>query len=355
MSALYGVFATDRGFDFGRSHIRATGSFGFVLTPAGKEATIKDLVNILYGHGTNPKYPGPINGDLTEFDFNEVIVNAPIESQMDGCRDWIAQAFTRFYLMGLVTLCGQALEDTPALYENQLVTYHNFNQAIPNRASPLQPAPFWFPGIIDKKFKMTPTKELPHGVTVEPIRMWRGRFHDRDVTRLETVNVCTSDMSQQFTFRYNYHEPSRPTSSGRPSGGPPPSRGPGGRSDSGGGSGSRGGSGSGGRSGPSSNSSSGVTSGNRPTGETKSANSGGQQQPHAGTGARKVSGGGTTSGAAPAAPKAQSWISVKVDGVAKGMRDANAKPDQNGWVAVYDSQKQRKGYFNVKANVYKAA
>lgn len=79
---------------------------------------------------------------MTKFDIVEQQVDALVSSQMDGCRDWIAQAVTGFYLVGLLTLCGQELEATPAFYEGQQVTYRNFNELIPSGSNSIQPAPF---------------------------------------------------------------------------------------------------------------------------------------------------------------------------------------------------------------------
>jgi hypothetical protein len=289
---------TITGSNYQGSHRKATGSFGFVLTSAGKETTAKTLLNIILGRHSSQRQLGPLHGDLSQFDFNELQVAARTQSQMDGCRDWIAQAFTRFYLLGLITMCGQELQQTPALYEGQQVTYLNFNQHIPSRSATIQPAPFWFPDIIDKKFIMTPTAQHPTGVTIQPIKMWRGRFHDRTVTRQETVNVYNNNRSEHFTFCYNYTDSSRPSSAGGPSSGQPPSRG----------------------------------GGNGQTGT-----------------------GSTPAGGASTAERGQpSWVSVMVSGKEKGVRDANARPDKNGWVPVYDRKKNAKGHYHLLQKVYKA-
>lgn len=292
------------GSGFIGSHHKATGSFGFVLTPSGRNATVGSWIKILLGLSQTQQFPGSIRGDLTVFDFNEVQVDAPTRQQMDGCRDWIAQAFTRFYLVGLVTMCGQDLQETPALYGGQPVTYLNFNQTIPSRATGIQPAPFWFPDIIDKKFTMSPDPQHSRGVKVEPIRMWRGRFHDRNVLRHEMVTIYSNDGSQTFNFRYNYHAPPRTGSSGGSSGGQT--------------------GGAGGSSGHPSSSSSG--------------HGGGGSQPRA------------TSNAA----QAKTWVSVKVNGKEKGVRDANARPDNNGFVLVYDTKKVKVGTYNPQTKVFKS-
>ncbi|KAK7697170.1 hypothetical protein SLS64_013823 [Diaporthe eres] len=337
---------------FTGSHLRATGSFGFVLTPAGKAAKVEYWIGILMGRHGRQRYPGPIAGDMTDFDFNPLRVNARVQTQMDGCRDWIAQAVTRFYLVGLVTLCGQELEVTPALYDGEPVTYLNFNATIPNRSDSIQPAPFWFPDIIDKKFVMTPTAQHPRGVTIQSVPMWRGKFYDSNVVRSETVNVYNGNMSEHFTFRYNYHELPRPGSaSGRPGGSPPSQPPPGG---------------SGGSGAPSS-SSSGGSGAKKPTSVPNPGQPVGPPRPSAGAGAGASTGGnpgnrnqdsGTPSGGkpqsgqAPTVAKKHAWVPVKIKGQDKGSRDENARPDKHGWVPVY-SNKLHTGHFNPKTQEYK--
>lgn len=326
------------GSNFTGSHLRATGAFGFVLTPKGRESTVKTWITALVGRYTNQLYPGPVQGDLSQFDFHELRVDAPTESQMDGCRDWIAQAFTRFYLIGLVTMCGQELEETPALYNGRQVTYLNFSRAIPSRAHAIQPAPFWFPDIIDKKFTMTPTAEHPTGVTIQAIRMWRSKFHDRSVIRQETVNVYNNNRSEHFTFCYNYIDPSRPGSTGGASAGRPPSRGQGG-------------------SGPSSSPPSGA-GGSAQTGKPNTGRPSGSQPTNTSAGGGKPGNGGAPStGASTGNDGTPSWVVVNVKGEVKGVRNVNAKPDKDGCVIVYDQKSPGripKGRYHLQKKVYQA-
>lgn len=208
--------------NFTGSHQRASGSFGFPLTQRGGSTKVRDWIQILRAHHSQQQLLNHhgIRGDLTGFDFTEQFVaGAIMPQQVDGCRDWIAQAFTRFHQVGLVALFGQELDDTPALYQNNEVRYLNFNQAIPNRSNYLQPAPFWFPDIIDKKFVARPTAEIPNAVRIQSLPMHRGRFHDATVVRQEIVIVSNMDGSDTYPFYYNYYNEA---SAGGPPGGPPP-------------------------------------------------------------------------------------------------------------------------------------
>lgn len=249
-----GVF-TIKSAEFPKSHTKATGAFGFAVTPTGKLFRVRDWVRVLLGrYNQQLQNSMGIGGDMTEFDFKEV------QGHMDGCRDWITQAFTRFYLMNLVTLCGIEMKDTPALYKGeQEVIYLDFNKLIPKRMVGSREAPFWFPDIIDKRFSVTSPAQKPLVITIERIKMWRGRFHDPNVVRYELVKVLENS-STLFSIDYNYHPPSRPGSAGYPSGGglPPPNRPSGANASSSSGGGNK----------PTGK----ITAGNKPTGNTTGEN-----------------------------------------------------------------------------------
>lgn len=330
---------------FAGSHRRATGSFGFVLTQDGRSTKVRDWIQVLRAHPSQQQRLGPMRGDLTVFDFTEQYVpGALMPEQMDGCRDWIAQAFTRFYIAGLVTLCGQELEQTPALYSGNQVTYLNFNQLIPSRANSVQPAPFWFPDIIDKNFVMTRTPQHPYGVTVQSLPMHRGTFHDRLVVRQETVTVFNRDGSQTYTFRYNYHNRSRPGSASGGPGGPPPPQPPGG--------------GNGGF-GPSYYFPPGGNGAGGSTGGPSYVNPGGPPPPGAGAGQAgwNQAGSGAPSSRKPKPSKkpaptvAPALVDVMYKGKYRGRCDKNAKPDKKGRVPVYLDNKPN-GLFHPKTEEY---
>lgn len=214
--------------NFAVSHMSSTGSFGFSVKDLGKGVTFDFWLRTLLGRHKNPG----LRGDLTQYEFAEVENPEGGVNLMDGCRDWISQAFTRFYLAGLVNIFGRDLKETPALYEGHEVTYLNFEETVPKRAK-LGDDPFWFPDVIDKRFMMTPSTKVPAGVTVQSLPMWRGKFHDDRVIRYETLTIQNSK-GESFTFIYSYQGSVQPAvgplggggGSGGGSGGPPPPGGP---------------------------------------------------------------------------------------------------------------------------------
>ncbi|KUI70891.1 hypothetical protein VM1G_06410 [Cytospora mali] len=317
-----------KGADFIGSHRMATGSFGFVATLKGQEAKVQNWIKALLGHYDQPPlYPGSICGDMTEFEFTQVKNIKGAESQMDGCRDWIAQAFTRFYLAGWVALSGLEVAATPIFYNGQEVKYLNFNQVLPRHKGPIDFAPYWFPDIIEKKFTMTPSAQYPYGVTIQSIPMWRGTFLDKSVVRHEKV-TCYRDGKPQHTFHYKYLPLSRPGSAGDSSkGGIPPRGRPG-------------------NPGPS------TTIPDRSR-DLSASRSSGLNPPNTGAvRGNKNSGGGSESGKALSATQVRAWVKFSIQGE-EILRDANERPKENGFVTIYDLNKHHIGHFNINTTEYR--
>ncbi|ROV97246.1 hypothetical protein VSDG_04752 [Cytospora chrysosperma] len=149
---------------------KATGSFGFGITRQGKLVRVMDWVNAIRGRYNDPLVERHnLSGNIMGFDF--VATNE--RPAVDGCRDWIVQAFTRFYLLGFVNLWGVELGEAPALNQSAFPSYEDFNSAIPRGRFPAlnMPDAFWFPDVIDKRFVHDSSNS--NRIRIQPIRMWR--------------------------------------------------------------------------------------------------------------------------------------------------------------------------------------
>lgn len=171
----------------------ATAAFDFNLKRKGKRELFREWIRVLQAKSKNKAlYSMAIAGDMTKFNFKQVTVNG--RRQVEGTRDWIAQAFTRLYIEGMVDLRGTCLF-TSALNNYQVATYDNFN-----------PQDFRFQNIIDKTFRASPSKkkDAPPHVLVQEMPMYRGTFTDPRFYHHDKVKIYDESKTPQSEFRYNY-------------------------------------------------------------------------------------------------------------------------------------------------------